>query len=121
MRRGSTSSTGPMGPIVPVLKNGEGGGPGAVRGGKYMVDRLTALCARYGVPILLQHRAVDVEMAGGRVAAVWAESPEGRLRIACRACIVTTGSWINNQEILEKYEPAFARVKMGPSPHRNPN
>jgi hypothetical protein len=34
--------------------------------------------------------------------------------IGCKACILTTGSWINNQEILEKVHPKYAAVDPGP-------
>jgi fumarate reductase flavoprotein subunit len=59
----------------------------------------------------------------GRITAILADSPEGEVRIACKACILATGSWINNAELMAQICPQFLEAKkhMDPSPHTNPN
>ena len=50
---------------------------------------------------------MDVEVKNGKIVAAIAKSDKGYVRIACKACIMATGSWINNEEIMKKYAPKF--------------
>lgn len=56
-------------------------------------------------------------MQDGRVAAVLAKDPGGEVKIHCKACVMSPGSWINNQEILDKCVPEFGRLPRGISSH----
>lgn len=107
------------GPVGPQL-----GGPGEpTDSGKIFMDVMRRKCDEFGVEVLTSHRAVRSVVENGRIAAVEAESPEGKLLIHCRTCIIACGSWINNPDMVKKHYPKFyeARYRMGESPHTNPN
>jgi len=80
-------------------------------------------CKTYGVEVLTRHPVADVEVKNGKIVAAIAKSEAGYVRIACKACIMSVGSWINNEEILKKYCPKFVGMKqyMDPSLHMNSN
>jgi fumarate reductase flavoprotein subunit len=82
--------------------------------GKYfgglIMSMLSEKCKTYGVEVLTKHPVVDVEVNNGKIVAAIAKSEKGYVRIACKACVLATGSWINNKEILKKYAPKFAAV-----------
>ena len=72
--------------------------------------------------LLTEHCAVDAQVASGRITAIIAETPDGaKCRIACRAVILATGSWICNRDVVEKVCPAFNRAEVLPIAHQNPN
>ncbi len=107
---------GPLGPQM--------GGPGGVTGGgRLFMDTLREKCGAFGVEVLTSTRARDAEVENGRITAILADTPEGEVRISCKACILATGSWINNEKVVREVCPQFleARKHMGPSPHTNPN
>lgn len=107
---------GPLGPQM--------GGPGGVTGGgRLFMDTLREKCDTFGVEVLTSTRAKDAEVKDGKIAAILADGPEDTVRIACRACILAIGSWINNEQVMSEICPQFleARKHMGPSPHTNPN
>jgi len=62
-------------------------------------------------------------VADGKIVAAIAKSEAGYIRIACKACVMAIGSWINNEEILKKCYPKFVGMKewMDPSAHMSPN
>lgn len=106
---------GPLGPQM--------GGPGGVTGsGRLFMDTMREQCDALGVEVLTQHRAVDFVMEDSRVAAVCAQGPDGPVTIGCRACVLATGSWINDDEHMARTFPEFLAAKphMGPSAHMNP-
>jgi len=90
-------------PIGPQLGDAESGsGYGAL-----MMSIITGKAKTYGVEILTKHPVVDVEVQNGRIVAAIAKSDKGYVRIGCKACVLATGSWINNKEIMNKYAPKF--------------
>jgi len=93
------------------------------RFGRFVMDMMKEKCETYGVEVLTKHPVVDVEVKDGKIVAAIAKSDAGYVRIACKACIMSTGSWINNEEVLKKYVPEFVGMKqyMDPSNHMNPN
>lgn len=108
------------GPVVPTFK-GLDSKPG-VRSGGYIVGLLKKRAEELGVELLTKHRVVDVDVENGRIVSVTAESENGTVKIACDACILATGSWINNQPVLEKVHPKYAAIDPGPltgGGHRN--
>lgn len=101
-----------------------GGGPPSMRCGTYMCKLMAEECKKRNVPVLLKHRVIDAEVTGGKISAVIVESEENVIKISCKACIIATGSWINNQKILEMASPVYAKLDPGPSVpagHRNSN
>jgi fumarate reductase flavoprotein subunit len=91
--------------------------------GRFVMDMMNAKCKTYNVEVLTKHPAVDVEVNDGRIVAIIAKSEAGYVRVSCKACILSIGSWINNEEVLKRCAPKFVGMKkyMDPSFHMNPN
>jgi fumarate reductase flavoprotein subunit len=79
--------------------------------GGFMMDLMKEKSKNFGVEILTSHPVVDVEVKNGRIVAAVAKSDKGFVRIACKACVLATGSWISNKELLQKYAPEYAEAK----------
>jgi succinate dehydrogenase/fumarate reductase flavoprotein subunit len=86
-------------------------GPQMTGFGKFMMDLMKEKCKTFGVEVLTKHPVVDVEVKDGKIIAAIAKSDAGYVRVACKACVLATGSWINNKEILQKYAPEFASAR----------
>jgi fumarate reductase flavoprotein subunit len=101
----------PLGPQIDQFKLG-------YSFGRVVMDTMKKKYAGYGVEVLTQHPAVDVEVANGKIIAVIAKSEAGYVRVACKACILATGNWISNEDIIKKYCPEFVgmRQEMGRGP-----
>ncbi len=94
-------------PIGPQMENQ---GVGKNFGG-FMMDLMKEKCKTFGVELLTGHPAVDVEVKDGKIVAAIAKSDKGFVRVACKACVLATGSWISNKELLQKYAPEYAEAK----------
>jgi len=88
----------------------------------FVMDLMKEKCGKHGVEILTNHPVVDVEVKDGKIVAAIAKSDKGYVRVACKACIMSIGSWINNEEIVKKYAPKFYGMTkyMDSSPHWAP-
>jgi fumarate reductase flavoprotein subunit len=102
---------GPLGPQYGVQHNGFG---------RMVVENLLKRCPELGIEVLTEHRVVDCECKGDKITALIAETKDGFVRVGCKACLLATGSWINNREITEKILPGFFEIDMGTSAHTNP-
>lgn len=80
-----------------------------------MMRRLHQYCLDNGVELLTECRAVDVETNGGKITAVIAQQGTEQLRIACRACVLASGSWVRNDEVMRKIEPRFLDIELDSS------
>jgi succinate dehydrogenase/fumarate reductase flavoprotein subunit len=78
--------------------------------GNTMVTILKDKAKSSGVEILTGHPVVDVEVKNGKIIAAIAKSDKGYVRIACKACVMATGSWASNKELIKKYAPEFYAV-----------
>jgi fumarate reductase flavoprotein subunit len=116
--------SGPLGPQMdafnlgyPNFKKSE------KRLGGFVMDMMKGKCKTYNVEVLTKHPVVDVEVKNGKIVAAIAKSEKGYVHIACKACIMSIGSWINNEEILKKCCPKFAGIKqyMPSLPHLSPD
>jgi succinate dehydrogenase/fumarate reductase flavoprotein subunit len=85
-------------------------GPQRAAFGNTMVTILKDKAKALGVEILTGHPAVDVEVKNGKIVAVIAKADKGYVRIACKACVMATGSWASNKELVKKYAPEFFAV-----------
>jgi hypothetical protein len=103
--------TGPLGPQYGVQHNGFG---------RMVVEGLLKKCPELGIQVLAEHRVMDCECKDGKITALIAETKGGFVRVGCKACLLATGSWINNREITEKIHPGFFEIDMGTSSHTNP-
>jgi len=79
--------------------------------GGFMMDLMKEKSKNFGVEILTGHPVVDVEVKDGKIVAAIAKSDKGYVRVACKACVLATGSWISNKELLQKYAPEYAEAK----------
>ncbi len=102
---------GPEGPKVPLLK----GSRSHYGAGKVIMASMLEVCRRFGGEVLLEWRACDLELEGNRVSAVLAETPDGLARIECGACIIATGSWVSNPQVVQKVQPEFLGVELDQS------
>lgn len=93
------------------------GSPESNGTGWYTTQLMQKVIWEKGGQILTQHRAEKLVMENGKVTAVIARDPGGEVRVNCKACVMSPGSWINNQEILDKYVPEFGRLPRGVSSH----
>jgi len=66
---------------------------------------------KHGVEVLTKHPVVDVEVQNGKIVAAIAKSEKGYVRVACKACVMATGSWICNEDVCKKYVPDYWAVK----------
>lgn len=98
-----------QGPVIPAYKS-----HGRARGGTYATKLLINQCKKLGVDMRLGHKVADVIVEDGKITGAVVESPEGTYNVSCRACILATGSWINDQALLEKVHPKYAAVDPGP-------
>ena len=113
---GGELASGPLGPQMDSNKSGK-------NFGRFVMDTMKENCGAYGIEILTKHPAVDIEVENGKIVAVIAKSEAGYVRVACKASIISLGSWVNDEAILKKCCPKFAQVKpyLGPSPHMTAN
>jgi len=107
---------GPAAPDMNQQKSGK-------KMGLFVMDMMKEKCTKYGVEVLTKHPVVDVEVKNGKIVAAIAKSDAGYVRVACKACIMSIGSWINNEEVVKKYYPKFAGMTkyMDASPHWGSN
>jgi hypothetical protein len=75
--------------------------------GSFVLNIIKAKAKTFGVEILTKHPVVDVEVQNGKIVAAIAKSDKGYVRIGCKACVLATGSWISNKELMNKYAPKF--------------
>jgi fumarate reductase flavoprotein subunit len=85
-------------------------GPQMAGLGKFVMDMMKEKCKTYGIEVLTKHPVVDVEVKNGKIAAAIAKSDTGYVRIACKACVLATGSWIRNDAVLKKYVPEYYAI-----------
>jgi hypothetical protein len=75
--------------------------------GNTMVTILREKAKSLGVEILTSHPVVDVEVKNGKIIAAIVKSDKGYVRVTCKACVMATGSWASNKDLIKKYAPEF--------------
>ena len=88
--------------------------------GRVAVRELADKCRQLGGEILTSHPVVDLEMKDGKICALIAQSEAGLVRVSCKACLLSSGSWIRNPDYVKKILPHFYEIEMAPSGHTNP-
>ena len=97
-----------------------GGRPGSPESngtGWYNAQLMQKVLREKNATILTETRARSLVMENGSVKAVIASDPGGEVRVNCKACVMSPGSWIRNQEILDRCVPEFGRLPQGVSSH----
>ena len=103
----------PSGPKIPAFKKER-------KGGAYVMKRMIELCEKNGVT-MLKNTAVETVTHADGVYTVTASDPGGESTITAKACILATGSWIRNPEIVKKYVPKAMAMPMGDGGHTHPS
>lgn len=85
--------------------------------GLFTAKALQKFCREKGVQILTRHRVVDIEQINGRIHTVVAHDPGGVTRVNCKAVILSTGSWIANDELMKKVCPDYLKVPLRREAH----
>ena len=98
-----------QGPMIPAYKS-----KGRARGGTYATKLLIGQCKKLGVEMYLKTAVKDLVVENGKVTGAVAENENGTFTVSCKVCILATGSWINNQAVLEKVHPKYAKIDPGP-------
>lgn len=96
----AVSENEPIGPQIEDREAGNGFG-------RFVMNMMTEKCKTYGVEVLTKHKVVDVEMKDGKIVSAVAKSDAGYVQVTCKACILATGSWISNKEVVKKYVPNY--------------
>lgn len=112
-KEGTYIFDGPDGPKIPAFKKER-------KGGAYVMKRMIELCKKNGVA-MLKNTAVETVSHEGGIYTVTASDPGGTNTITAKACILATGSWIRNPEIVKKYVPKAAVMQMGDGGHTHPS
>ena len=115
-REGFYIFDGPDGPKVPVFKQRRHGAQGGT--GRFVTDQMLRLCLEQGTRILTGTQAVELLTEGGRITGALCRDAGGWIRIRCKSCVLSTGSWIEDQRLLERVDPKFAAMKKVRSAHR---
>ena len=99
-KEGTYIFDGPDGPKIPAFKKER-------KGGAYVMKRMIELCEKNGVT-MLKGTAVETVTHENGIYTVTASDPGGVNTITAKACILATGSWIRNHEMVAKYVPKIA-------------
>jgi hypothetical protein len=79
-------------------------GPG--RGGTFTVEKMVEFCQKQGIQILTETPAKKlIANSSGKITAVLADSPGGEVQVNCKACIIASGGFGRNYEMLRKHWP----------------
>jgi succinate dehydrogenase/fumarate reductase flavoprotein subunit/NAD-dependent dihydropyrimidine dehydrogenase PreA subunit len=79
-------------------------GPGGM--GSYIVLKMLEMCKKLGIQILTEHTAEKlIKNKSGAVVGVMASDPGGKTEISCKACVLATGCFSFNKELVERANP----------------
>ncbi len=79
-------------------------GPGEQ--GSYIVLRMLEQCEKLGIPVLTEHEAKHILLdSEGKVCGVEAQDPGGKTIVHCSACVLATGCFSRNEELVRRADP----------------
>ena len=85
-----------------------GGGSASAKVGSLIVPALVKRSRELGIQFLTQTRAKRLlKDKSGRITGVLAEQKNGDLKISAKSCIIATGGFAGNVEMLSKYLPPY--------------
>jgi fumarate reductase flavoprotein subunit len=81
-------------------------GPGWA--GTFVVEKMIEQCDELHIPVLTSHRAVELLVDDqGVFRGVRAENPGGEVVVNARVCLLASGSFSRNKEIMDRVRPTF--------------
>lgn len=81
-------------------------GPGWM--GTYVVEKMKSECEKLGVEILTQHAAKEIVVDNNDTfTKVVCDNPGGEVTVEARACVIATGGFSRNKEVMSKLRPTF--------------
>lgn len=81
-------------------------GPGWA--GTFVVEKMLEQCIKLNIPVLTNHRAVELLVDDQGVSrGVRAENPGGEVIVNAKCCLLASGSFSRNQEIMDSIRPTF--------------
>lgn len=82
-------------------------GPGGM--GSYIVLKMLDMCKKLGIEILNEHTAERlIKDENGAIVGVVAHDPGGETEISCKACVLATGCFSRNAELLKIANPELS-------------
>lgn len=81
-------------------------GPGWM--GTYVIRKMMEQCEQLGVEVLTEHRAVKLLTDDdGSFTGVIADDLGGQTQINAKCCVIATGGFVHNKQIMDKVRPTF--------------
>jgi fumarate reductase flavoprotein subunit len=102
---------------VSTLGNIAGGRFGA---GREIMKALRDACKKLGVTVLTHTRATEIATSKGAVSYVMADDQGGQTRVNCRACLVSTGAFQSNIDMIRELTPLWGDMRFGHNAHGLP-
>lgn len=82
-------------------------GPGGM--GSYIVLKMLEMCKKLGIEVLTEHTAEKlIKNRRGAVVGVLVRDPGGTTEISCRACVLATGCFSHDKELVKMANPELA-------------
>lgn len=81
-------------------------GPGWM--GTFVVEKMLEQCEKLDIPVLTRHRAAAIRMdEAGRFQSVEAQGPDGTVVVEADCCLIATGGFARNHQVVEQVRPTF--------------
>lgn len=81
-------------------------GPGWM--GTFVVEKMLEQCKALDVPVLTEHQAVRLRVDDdGRFLAVEAKTPSGRVTVEAKCCLIASGGFARNENLIRQLRPSF--------------
>lgn len=90
-------------------------------GGHYLMTKIIEKIRTTPIELLTETQARKFIMKDGRVQGVVASDPGGEITITAKCTLVAMGNIGNNQKLLDKYVPEYARAYKRPTMHLLPS
>ncbi len=116
---GGSGGENPMALEGPVSTKGNIAG-GRFGAGREIIKSLRDACKKLGVTVLTHTRATEIVTSKGAVSYVMADDQGGQTRINCRACLVSTGAFQSNIDMIREYTPLWGDMHFGHNAHGLP-
>lgn len=96
--------------------------PVGARGGvgRWVVLKMREYCEKLGIQVLTGHRVTGLRRQQEGTWEITAEGPQGLCTVTASACMLSTGNFLYNQELIQKYAPLYGQAKLAQNGHYLP-